>query len=690
MSGSQFQEKSANLSANHNTTCALSNSHNNTNYIQDQCRYLSIEESANLLNVSKRAIQKAISTNKYTTRTVTGRGGKRYEVALSSLPAEAQARYWRERQPQSAAEHIGRTDGKRLMQRLTDIDQLATQQEASMRKLHGLDNRAWKRLQAKLAIIDLLQLSRLTIDEWITGWNTGDIEPDHPSREYHPELSRASVFRWKKEVSSGNLYRLAGEYGKRKGQTTLPGAVQQLIIGIIAQYPHASIPHILSIVRLRTGDEYPETTVRRYVDNWKKSNAQALTAHSNPDKWKSEYMLAIGDSSADIVRLNQRWEIDGTPADVMLIGEDGKPTRHTLTGVIDIYSRRIRMHVSPTARSVSVGLCLRRALLDLGVPESLKHDNGSDYVSDYTLGVLRNLGIVSLVCHPFSPWEKPHIERAFRTFSHDLLELLPGFVGHNVAERSALESRKAFSDRLFKRGHAVDIPLTADEFQEFCNRWCTDVYEHREHGSLGTSPYLQAAAWTESIRTISDERALDMLLVPLGGYRRVTKSGIRIDGRKYASPEMGAWVGRDVMVRLDGRDAGMIYCYSPSGDKFLFTAIDPDWHGISRKEIATAAKIAQRRVIADERHALKEAAKSIHPDEIYRELLDDAAARSSGILTIPQNATTHTTPAIVAATSAATAAADATETTRRNRRTAVNADDELINSIPHLRDLYRR
>lgn len=62
--------------------------------------FLSVSEVANLLGVSKQAIQKACKVDKYTTRQVPAKGGKgglRYEIELSSLPDYAQAD-WKKQQ----------------------------------------------------------------------------------------------------------------------------------------------------------------------------------------------------------------------------------------------------------------------------------------------------------------------------------------------------------------------------------------------------------------------------------------------------------------------------------------------------------------------------------------------------------------------------------------------------------------
>lgn len=75
--------------------------------------FLSVSEVGNLLGRSKQAILKAIAASKYVIREVPatgkggGKGGMKYEIALSSLPQEAQLRYWGER-----TQHQVLTDSK--------------------------------------------------------------------------------------------------------------------------------------------------------------------------------------------------------------------------------------------------------------------------------------------------------------------------------------------------------------------------------------------------------------------------------------------------------------------------------------------------------------------------------------------------------------------------------------------------
>src|SRR5690606_13911862 len=237
---------------------------------------------------------------------------------------------------------------------------------------------------------------------------------------------------------------------------------------------------------------------------------------------------AQGSASEHVIGLNQLWEFDSTPADLMLT--DG---RHTILGVIDVYSRRTSFVVMPTSDSKGVAKVIRRAILNWGVPETAKTDNGADYKSRWIKHVFRGLGIDQQFCPPFQGWKKPHIERVFRTFAHDIAELLPGFIGHNVAERKAIEARKSFSDRLFKKDQLIDVTMTSADLQQFCNDWLQYEYHARKHECLGCSPNDMVASYNGSIRTVSDERLLDVLLSEPAGTRTVTKTGIKLNGGVY-------------------------------------------------------------------------------------------------------------------------------------------------------------
>jgi hypothetical protein len=51
---------------------------------------------------------------------------------------------------------------------------------------------------------------------------------------------------------------------------------------------------------------------------WKRDNAQQYSLATNPDAFKNKYQAAFGSRSEGITGPNQLWEIDATPADLLL------------------------------------------------------------------------------------------------------------------------------------------------------------------------------------------------------------------------------------------------------------------------------------------------------------------------------------------------------------------------------------
>ena len=88
-------------------------------------------------------------------------------------------------------------------------------------------------------------------------------------------------------------------------------------------------------------------------------------------------------------------------------------------------------------------------------------------------------------CRPFHPEEKPFIERAFRTASV-AMEMLPGYVGHSVAERQHLRARERARVRAGEAPVDLDsAALSPAEFQAWLDNWAENDYGRRTHTSLG-------------------------------------------------------------------------------------------------------------------------------------------------------------------------------------------------------------
>ncbi|WP_162407320.1 Mu transposase C-terminal domain-containing protein [Pseudoxanthomonas jiangsuensis] len=617
---------------------------------------------------TERAVRDMAAREQWAHRPRQARGGGR-EYSLTSLPVTTQAALRRAeslRVANAASTSSHYQAGAALARRLTigeavDGRVIQRARESGAATAAGLAGAAKARMAAKLDVLARLAAYAAirsigqcaALEEFCAAYNAGRIEVDPDVRQFagvtlHPTTLR----RWKKQLKTQGPAALAGDYGNRRGsgQLDTDEALRDFVIGLIAAKPHISAKLVCEALQARFADRAlpAERSVARWLARWKQDHAEAYLATTNPDAWKNRHMAAFGSASEGITRACQLWMMDSTPADLQLV--DG---RYTLIGVIDVAWRGLRLHVVKTSNAEGVSQLTRRAILEWGVPEAIKMDNGSDYASQRFARLLTGLNIEPRFSAPFSPWEKPHIERAFRTFSHSLLELLPGYTGHNVAEAQAIRARDSFADRLFQKNAVVEIKLTAAELQEFCDRWCQDYYAHERHDGLqGQTPFERFAQLRDVVRRIGDVRALDLLLGE-GHTRTVTKKGLRIERLNYIAPELATVIGQQVLVRMDEADIGRAVVYADG--LFLCVAECPEVAGVSRREIAIEAKAKQAAAVQEAKAQMRAAKRKAQVGDIAREILDHKSRQHGALAALPAPNVVHLTPALEAASEAAEA-----------------------------------
>ena len=471
--------------------------------------------------------------------------------------------------------------------------------------------------------------------------------------------SPKSVRRWRAAVrdrAPGDCIAALLDAPRPGRPSMLDAELTEALEALIAHFgDHLTAPHAHRTLIARYGWAPAVSTVREWIARWRAENARDLSAVTNPDRHRSHRKPAGGDAAAHIVRLNQLWELDSTPADAMCA--DGK--RHAIVGAIDVWSRRTKLLVAPSSRAIAIALLLRRCMLDWGVPEVVRTDEGRDYTSRHVLGVLKGLELAHDPCPPYTPEAKPFIERFLGTLARDLFAFLPGFTGHDVADAAAIRARKSYAARRGEEDVVIyGCTLTAEELQARCDVWCEAVYERRPHDGLGgDTPFARAASWAGSVRRIHDERALDALLAaPAGsGWRTVGKDGIRLNNVDYIAGPLGAIVGERVQVRHDPADLDRIHVYRADG-AFICVAEDPVRTGTDRAEIAGRMKVDYSAHGREARKRARELAKLHRPERSMDDVLAHATREADRVVTLPRKGETHETPALAEAARAAKAA----------------------------------
>jgi len=387
--------------------------------------------------------------------------------------------------------------------------------------------------------------------------------------------------------------------------------MQDEVVKMYLAKPHRAVRRMYEYLQTMYDDVPSYEIIRKFVDKYKETHAFEVAFAQSPDKAKGKFKPAGGSMSAHVLGANMLWELDATPADV--ICSDGK--RYTISGMIDVYSRRVVMSVEASSSSYAIGRMMRKAILKFGVPSEVKIDNGKDYLSNHFASMCDRLQINRILCPPYSGEYKPHIERFFKTLSHQLFEEIDGYIGHSVADRQALqdqtshrgkmESRKAwreshrdgnefahkFALKKENMGLVVDVPLSAQELQECIDAWVTQKYETHIHSSLGCTPLERYHGAIE--RRMDDERELDILL-GMETTRIIRKKGIEWQGVRYWSEVFGDIVGQKVYV-LSDNNLGHVYIYSMNKE-YICKALNPAMHDIDRSAYTGAVKRWNKKV----------------------------------------------------------------------------------------------
>ena len=546
----------------------------------------------------------------------------------------------------------------------------------------NLTDRAARERDARLAIVAAYELfaraqrlsTETTMQIFADGFNAGSIAADPWVRETVGHISKDSLRKWRAKKTSGQADKLAFDRSAaRKGKGVLEianqGRVRIFLLAMIAHNSHLSGRHLRKLIRHEFGDALtlfngrtvavpPVRTIQRTVAKLKVDERVALTQLSNPDFYRSAMAPSGVGTYRWINEPNDLWMIDASPVDALCL--DG---RHSIYSCLDIGTRRDKLYVSRTPRASAVGLLIRKGILAWGVPKAIKTDRGSDFTAEATKRLFASLGIEADVSDAYQPQQKGHVERIIGTFQHDCSPLLPGFIGHNVTDRKAIEDRKTFADRLGEdTADAFCVRMTGAELQDWVDRWAANEYEQREHSTLGMSPAQKAALSTRKIRTV-DPRALDLLLMPVasgGGYRTVTKFGVRISNYHYVVME--ALPGDRVLVRLDPNDVGLVYTFDADDGRFVGLGQCAELAGLDPVALIKAKREMQAEILAETtaevRRTIREIVKG--PALIERVLrvaerdMAAAAAEAANVIPLPKRTEAHETPAIMAAIDAMT------------------------------------
>jgi len=519
-------------------------------------------------------------------------------------------------------------------------------------------------LDARLAVLGALNhftrasdlKQTLAISYFVDLYNLGKIDVPEWAAKILPRLAMRTVLRWLSASREGETDRLAVDRGAgRRGQGVLDsafdGEIKHFALAVHSFNELYTSRHIYGAVKDHFGARLDAAGIELpglrgfeiRLKAWKHEHVAGLLKMMDPDGFRSK-MRTSGSYAHMAPHLNALWQIDASPVDALCV--DG---RHSIYVCIDVWSRRLILYVSKTPRSEAVQQLMRKAILAWGLPDAVKTDNGSDFVARATVRLFAKLQVEAIRSAAFSPWQKGFVERSIRTFQTDCARMLPGFVGHSVAQRKKIEGRKAFAQRLGQQeAVAFNVTMTGEALQGIVDRWADEIYANREHGGIGrVTPFARAASSTRPIRTV-DADALATLLMQApdrDGLRTVSKRGVRIGEFHYLCPDV--LPGEQVFVRLDPQDAGTIWLFHPEDDRLLGRAINSERSGTDRADLVAATRAAQNRLIEEKTAPIrKQARREVTERTVLEGQFALAAAQAGNLVAFPPRSEIHTTPAL--------------------------------------------
>jgi len=585
--------------------------------------------------IAKRAAAEGWAKKKTAVRQRSGRGGG-LEFSIELLPEEARAT---------------------LLQRGVSAGEAAP--VIPLRREDTLSGAERQRRDARLFVLgafeQFIQANSLTVGDgavlFTQAWTANAIHAPGWVSELVPGLSRRTIYAWR-AIRRDQGDDALGHDGRGR-PSALDSDQQMLVLAHKARQSFLSADQIRDVIADRFGSAPAERTVRRHVAALESGHRNTLMAIRDPDGYRSKIEVAATNATF-AAGLNDLWQIDASPADVMLRGK----RRHSVYLCLDIWSRRVKILVTQTPRAAAVAMLLRKCILDWGVPARVKTDNGSDFVAKASVRLLTALGIEHEISPPYDPKSKGNVERAIGTFQRGL-SMCPGFIGHSVADRKVIESRKAFSKRLGMAEEDVfEVEMDLTEFQGWCDSWSDRIYGQKRHSAIRTTPMLKAASWSGQIKRLGQPEALDVLLAPVAGgkgdgVRRVTKQGIKIATQYYMTS--AAQPGADVLVRMDPVDLGRAIVFALDGETFLGEAICAPLAGLDPVAVAMQVKAAQKAHEKEATAVIRKEMRKIGPRDVMEASLRQADKRAASVTYFERPARQYSTPALDAAAEAAKA-----------------------------------
>ncbi|MDD3236839.1 MAG: transposase [Candidatus Gastranaerophilales bacterium] len=588
------------------------------NSIDNKLIYVKVEQVAEAKGVTARAVRKGCENNKYVFRysaeKTRCRGGKQYEILLSSVEPEIQEKILKKIDIQSTQVDDSSLGSKGLTKSSHNTPVLLdypinegvndTAQKLDKNTLFSSstnivpfiankiskDNVAVPEKAKKLALakVDLInhweayrsgQSSKTEADqEFLNAYNSKVL----CSNLYKliGECSIKSLQRWRKELKDANNDFMAlvpnYKYGnEREYNTCLSKEEQSLINDLMLRPNKLSVGNAYRIIGYALKQKGLEQTAslatyKRYIDNFKRNHNDVWTFMREGAKALNDKVAPFIVRDSSVLEVGDVLVADGNVLDFQVQNPfTGKPCRATMVCYQDFASRDIAgFDIMLNENTQCVASALRNSIIRLGkIPKIAYQDNGRSFKNKFFngdtnleecgfYGLFGRLGINAVFTKPYHGQSKP-IERFFREFTQTCASMMPSYIGNNIENKPAYMMRNEIIHKAIHDGY---IP-TIQEATQCINAW---LEFYRSQPCPVNKTRTIGEVFNEGRGEGVDIEQLDDLMMACQ-IRKVGRNGIKMFGNYYFDEELYG-IKDSVSVRYSLSNIFEVKVYSLKGD----------------------------------------------------------------------------------------------------------------------------
>ena len=527
----------------------------------DNEKYITIKEFAELKGVSARAIR--LSLKKYVTREITVKGGRSFEILLSSIELELQEKYYSKFVPTYK------------VKQLPALMNFHKPDKAKVIALARLDLlKLWKQQRKN-------QQNKTQFDkDFLSAYNAQVLYP-----EIYAKLGNVSIGtlqRWKRIIGNSNNYELLipNYHYEDYSRTCLTEHEKQIFLKLLLHPNKFSIGKAISltqyILKTQRAEYIPAPPTFRRFANWYKANYfDKWTLLRDGEKALKEDVIPHIKRDISKIEVGDVLVADGKRLNFQVINPfTGKPCRATLIGFLDWKSTAlVGYEIMIEENTQNIASALRNAILNLGkIPKFVYLDNGRAFRGKYFIGsanfdeiglkgIYEKLGITTVFANPYNARAKV-IERFFLEMQESFEKLLPSYIGTSIESKPARLRR---NEKFHSEIHTEFVP-TIQQTTQMINSW----FEYKNSLPCPNDRTRSIKEMLDSIeRQAINPRELDDLMLAQE-VKTITSQGIRFLKSDYYNDALYG-LRQKVIIKYSLFDLSYINVYTISG-KFLCRA----------------------------------------------------------------------------------------------------------------------